>query len=521
MAVRSLSISGKLGVIGGTGFLAAIVVGGSGLLAVHRYQALGDELAYRASAQMVVRELDTRSSELKVDGYKAIVRPKAAEERAELTDDVGTVTQRLAALRALPLSTAERAQVTTLEKTFTDYIAKIGKVVDAAVTDQDAARADWEKIQEANDATDTAVEEAEKVFDDAVAATTGARVALDRELVATILVVLLVAAVAVAALATMVARSLGARVRSFESVLAAAAEGDLSVRANDSATDEFGRMGGSLDRLLGGLAAAMTTMRDAGRQLETASEKVQQIAGVVAGSAEDASIQAQSVAASASEVSENVQTVAAGAQEMGASIGEIARNAQEAAHVATGAVSAVEETTGTMLKLGESSKEIGDVIRLITSIAEQTNLLALNATIEAARAGDAGKGFAVVADEVKQLAQETARATDDISRRVQAIQEDAERASTAIGDISAVISRINEYQTTIAGAVEEQTATTQDMNLGINEAATGSTRIADGVTGLAEASSRTAIAMSEARQSAEELHRMSDEVRRAVGAFRF
>jgi methyl-accepting chemotaxis protein len=206
---------------------------------------------------------------------------------------------------------------------------------------------------------------------------------------------------------------------------------------------------------------------------------------------------------------------------MGASIGEIARNAQEAAHVATGAVSAVEETTGTMVKLGESSKEIGDVIRLITSIAEQTNLLALNATIEAARAGDAGKGFAVVADEVKQLAQETARATEDISRRVQAIQDDAERASIAIGDISTVISRINEYQTTIAGAVEEQTATTQDMNLGINEAATGSTGIADGVTGLASTAGQTASAMAETRHSADELRRMSDELLQTVGAFQF
>jgi len=189
--------------------------------------------------------------------------------------------------------------------------------------------------------------------------------------------------------------------------------------------------------------------------------------------------------------------------------------------VATGAVTAVEETTGTMHQLGESSKEIGDVIRLITSIAEQTNLLALNATIEAARAGDAGKGFAVVADEVKQLAQETARATEDISRRVQAIQDDAERATAAIGDISGVIARINEYQTTIAGAVEEQTATTQDMNTGITEAATGSTRIAESVGGMASAAGQTADAMAENRRSADELSTMSAELIAAVSGFRY
>jgi methyl-accepting chemotaxis protein len=174
-----------------------------------------------------------------------------------------------------------------------------------------------------------------------------------------------------------------------------------------------------------------------------------------------------------------------------------------------------------MRQFRESSQEIGDVVRLITSIAEQTNLLALDAIIEAARAGDAGKGFAVVADEVKQLAQEIARATEDISRRVQTIQGDAEGASSAIGDIASVISLIHEFQTTIAGAVEEQTATTQDMNTGISDAADGSPRIATSMTGIAEAMAQTATAIEEALRSADELARMSTELRRAVDGFRF
>jgi methyl-accepting chemotaxis protein len=257
--------------------------------------------------------------------------------------------------------------------------------------------------------------------------------------------------------------------------------------------------------LLTRLSGVFTTMQQTGRHLGAASEKVQQVAAVVAGSAEDASIQAQGVAASASEVSQNVQTVAAGAQEMGASIGEIARNAQEAAHVATGAVSAVEETTGTMVKLGESSKEIGDVIRLITSIAEQTNLLALNATIEAARAGDAGKGFAVVADEVKQLAQETARATEGISRRVETIQQDAEQATAAIAEVADVITRMNEFQATIAGAVEEQTATTRAINAGVAQAADGSADIARSIVGRSQVASSAAETMAKARQTVRDL----------------
>jgi methyl-accepting chemotaxis protein len=147
------------------------------------------------------------------------------------------------------------------------------------------------------------------------------------------------------------------------------------------------------------------------------------------------------VAAAAEQVSRNVQTVAAGAEEMGASIREIANSASEAAQVATEAVEIVGSVNSTVAQLGASSAEIGNVVKLITTIAEQTNLLALNATIEAARAGDAGKGFAVVASEVKDLAQETAKATDDISGRVQAIQADAEAAVSAISRIVEVIDK--------------------------------------------------------------------------------
>ncbi len=161
---------------------------------------------------------------------------------------------------------------------------------------------------------------------------------------------------------------------------------------------------------------------------------------------------------------------------MSASIREIAQNANEAARVAAGAVTEAEATNQTIARLGESSKEIGDVVKVISAIAGQTNLLALNATIEAARAGEAGKGFAVVADEVKELARETARATEDIARRVEAIQADTGGAVAAIGRIGEVIGQINDYQLTIASAVEEQTATTNEMSRSVAEAAAGPPR---------------------------------------------
>ena len=174
------------------------------------------------------------------------------------------------------------------------------------------------------------------------------------------------------------------------------------------------------------------------------------------------------------EVSRNVETVVAATREMTASIEEISRSATESARVANSAVKMADSTNHVVGKLGESSAEIGKVIKVINSIAEQTNLLALNATIEAARAGEAGKGFAVVANEVKDLAKETAKATEDIGQRIDAIQNDTQTAVDAIQKISEVINRINDISGTIASAVEEQTATSNEIARSVVEAARGS-----------------------------------------------
>ena len=161
------------------------------------------------------------------------------------------------------------------------------------------------------------------------------------------------------------------------------------------------------------------------------------------------------------------------------------------------------------------------MIKVITAIAEQTNLLALNATIEAARAGDAGKGSAVVASEVKDLAQETARATEDISRRIEAIQADTGGAVTAIEEISSVIARISDFQTTIASAVEEQTATTSEMNRGVSEAASGTSEIAQNITVVATAAQNTSQGVAETQRATSELARMSGELNTLVANFRY
>ncbi len=324
-----------------------------------------------------------------------------------------------------------------------------------------------------------------------------------------------------AALAFLVVRRILSTVRSVQTALQAMAEGDLTVAPEVRDQDELGRMASSLAEAQRSLRSVLSSVASSSDAVAASSEELSASSAQISASAEETSAQSGVVSAAAEEVSRNVATVAAGAEQMGASIREISQNANEAARVAAQAVTEAQATTETIEKLGTSSQEIGAVVKTITSIAEQTNLLALNATIEAARAGEAGKGFAVVANEVKELAQETARATEDIARRVEAIQADTTRAITAIGGISEVIGSINDFQLTIASAVEEQTATTNEMSRSVQEAAGGSTEIATNITGVSTAASSTTQALGQTRQAVDELSKMASDLRTTVGRFTF
>ena len=310
-----------------------------------------------------------------------------------------------------------------------------------------------------------------------------------------------------------------AAVRRVGHVAEALGQGDLTRSAGVRSRDEIGRMASALDQATAQLRESIGVVAGSSQSLAAVAEELSGSTQQIASSADETNAQAATVSAAADQVSRNVQTVAAGTEQMSASIREIATNASEAAQVANQAVGIVESVNSTVTQLGASSSEIGNVISLITSIAEQTNLLALNATIEAARAGDAGKGFAVVASEVKDLAQETAKATGDISQRVQAIQSDAEAAVEAIGQIVEVIEKINGYSTMIASAVEEQTSTTSEISRSITEAATGSSQIAENITGVATAADLTTEGVNESRRTADEVARMAGELQQVVVRF--
>src|ERR1039458_9123623 len=265
----------------------------------------------------------------------------------------------------------------------------------------------------------------------------------------------------------------------------ASANGKLGVRAEAARhRGEYRKIVEGFNKTLDIVVDPLKIAASQASSLASSAEELTAVSNQMASNAEETATQANVVSAASEEVSKNVTVVATGSEQMQASIREISKSANESAKVAKAAVGVAETTNSTIAKLGESSVEIGKVIKVITSIAQQTNLLALNATIEAARAGEAGKGFAVVANEVKELAKETAKATEEIGQKIDAIQTDTKGAVQAIGEISAIINQINDISNNIASAVEEQTVTTNEIARNVAEAAKGTGEIAKNIGGV-------------------------------------
>ena len=302
----------------------------------------------------------------------------------------------------------------------------------------------------------------------------------------------------------------------------AAVEGKLATRADASKHNgDYRKIVQGVNDTLDTVVGPLKVTAEQASILATSAEELRLVSGKMAKTAGETSTQANIVSAASEQVSKNVSVVATGSEQMLSSIREIAKSANEAARVAKNAVGVADSTNQTIGKLGESSVEIGQVIKVITSIAQQTNLLALNATIEAARAGEAGKGFAVVANEVKELAKETAKATEEIGQKIEAIQGNTKGAVDAIGQISTIINQINDISNTIASAVEEQTATTNEIGRNVGEAAKGTGEIANNIAAVATAAKETTQAAGDTQQAAIGLGQIASQLQGLVAKFTF
>ncbi len=294
-------------------------------------------------------------------------------------------------------------------------------------------------------------------------------------------------------------------------------QGDVTVQV--APRSEHDVLSQNFNKAVNGMCAAIRAIARNAEAPGDSSKELSAVSQQMANNAEETEVQAHTVSAASEQVNHNIETVATGSEEMSLNIKEIAKSAAKAAEVAAEAVLTAEVTNATIVKLGESSAEIGNVVKVITSVAEQTNLLALNATIEAARAGEAGKGFAVVANEVKELAKATAKATEDIGRKIEAIQSDSQGAVEAISEISMVINQINEIQGSIASAMQKQGATTGEIGRNVIEASKSTADIVQSIGGVAQAAQSTTIGAANMQMAADELAHMASDLQRLVRLF--
>jgi methyl-accepting chemotaxis protein len=517
---RDRGVSTKVLTVAGVAVAGTMITGVVSLTGVNSLQAtraaeMAEKVPY--STHLNAAALSAKSAANDERGYLIAGDKKFATEALGRKD---TVDAELAAARAVAADGAAEARIDAIRADSDKWFAALEAEFAQYPTDKAAAvKASLDTNRDLRKAYETQLNDEISYADGAILAGQEFTTTLDgiRRLVAVVLTVALILAVLCA---LVVARLVIQPLRRVVSVLDRVAEGDLSGDPDVHQRDEVGRMADALRRAT---ATLRQTVQDLSTHAQTLGSQADSLAGTSrqsASSAEEGAQQAQAVAEQAGIMSSNIQTVAAGAEEMGASIREISQSATLAAEVANRAVDVTSATTSVMAKLNESSAEIGNVIKVITAIAAQTNLLALNATIEAARAGELGKGFAVVASEVKDLAQETAKATEDIGQRVAAIQTDTAGAVTAIGEISEIIGRINEFQTTIASAVEEQTVTTNEMSRNVNEAAEAGGQVAHTIHEVAASVQQTTVGVAEADRAAGQLQEMSGDLRRIVERFK-
>jgi len=567
--IKNLGLKWKLGLIAAVALIGLAVVAAIGLQAVESLKTalstVGDGGALRNQMQSDMMHDALRSDALRLAHAES--DGDAVEAIADLREHAQEFRERFKANESLHLADAAKQALRDLGPDVAAYLSLAERLAAQGERDRSGAKAMLPEFQKrfaaledpmarAADAIEVSSKHDQQVADE-----------LATQCIWRIVAVGLVALVLVLTLIQQVSTALSRPLHESKDTLLALAHGDLSRTLSVDQKDEVGDMAQALNRASGALSAVVGELEvliDASQRgqlgargdarrfegvyaqlvqgtnalienlarplrfvasntdaLAASSEQLTAVGEELGSNASSASSQILIVAAAAEQVSRTTQSLATSTEQMGATIKEIAKNANDSAHIADQAVRATETSTAMMTKLGASATAIGTVVQAITSIAHQTNLLALNATIEAARAGEAGKGFAVVANEVKELAKETAKATEDIKHSIGSIQEDTEQAVASMASVSRIIAQISDIATSIAGAVEQQSATTSEMARNVAEAAKGSVDIARNISTVTEAAQSTSSGANRTISAASDLARMTAELKQLVASFSF
>ncbi|MFC7532166.1 methyl-accepting chemotaxis protein [Actinoplanes sp. GCM10030250] len=521
---RGLTIVGRLIALGAAGLLSLALVTGFAVRNSDDQSEANDEIATVSAAMSNQWNADMMHDALKADVMSALVATSDAQRTEygadEVTDHGQTMVEKFDAAAALAPA-GLRAHYAQTRAAVVAYAEAAAETVATAATDRAAARRSLAEFLTAY----SALEESMGSLDDEMAREVAAAGEEGRESSATSISFIKWAA-GIANLLMVIAcwltvRAIRRPLSGMRDTLRTLAGRDLTVRAPVLNRDEFGEMAQALNEAMASLQSTVAATAARADTLTQASAELQGLAGELDNSAEQTSSHARRADSSVVHVSGSVTDMMNATGELSASIREIAKQATSAASTTQEATSSAGRTAEAVARLSEASREVGHIVQMITNIAEQTNLLALNASIEAARAGHAGAGFAVVATEVKDLAQETARATGDITAKIVAIQEMTTSTAEAIEAIAAVIARIDTGQRTIAAAVEQQSATTDQLARDVGAVSAAASEISGTVSHITASSASTAEGANTTRHSAELVTGAADDIRSLIGQFRY